>query len=113
MAIAFEKLEGQFVYFISHHIFCLNYFIYQDAHWHGNKRCQSTMPEANPDHFNGSILFNEEGPVAGPQDIRSNKGSAPGKIYRINPLSKTSEIEDHFNPATWDDKFSFLKELTV
>ena len=37
------------------------------------------MAEADPEHLNESILFHEEGPVAGTQDIRSNKGSAPWK----------------------------------
>ena len=58
------------------------------------------MAEASPEHLNESVLFYEEGPVAGTQDIRSNKGSARGKIFRINPFNRTSEIKDQFNPAS-------------
>ena len=71
------------------------------------------MAEADPEHLNESILFHEEGPVAGTQDIRSKKGSAHGKIFRINPFNRTSEIEDHFNSTSWDDQFAFLKKITV
>ena len=52
------------------------------------------MAEAGPQHLNEPVLFYEEGPVAGTQDIRSNKGSARGlprlKISSIRPPGMTS-----------------------
>ncbi len=91
----------------------MDYLIYQDVHRHGNKRRQTAMTEAGPEHLNESVLFHEEGPVARTQDMGSNKGSAPGKLFRINPFNRTSKIEDQFNPASWDDQFAFPKEITV
>ena len=71
------------------------------------------MPEADAKHLNESILFYEERAIAWTQDVRSDKGSAAVRIFRINPYNRTSEVEDHLSPASGDDQFAFLKEITV